>query len=58
MQLLAHITEEASRRLNMIMFVVLIAVVTVAAFVIWGIAFLAASWIRRGEDRDKSDEDP
>jgi hypothetical protein len=56
MQLLGHITEEASRAINVALTLLLVAAVTVVAFAIWGVAMAIRSWRRRSDSTRDSSE--
>jgi hypothetical protein len=56
MQLLGHITEEASRAIGIAMTLLLIAAITIVAFAIWAVAMAIRSWRRRSDSTRESDE--
>jgi hypothetical protein len=56
MQLLGHITEEASRAIGVAVTLLLVAAITVVAFAIWGVAVAIRTWRRRSDAKRDSDE--
>jgi hypothetical protein len=56
MQLLGHITEEASRAIGVAMALLLVAAITVVVFAIWAVAMIIRSRRRRQDStRDSRD---
>jgi hypothetical protein len=56
MRLLGHITEEASRAIGVAFTLLLVAAITVVAFVIWTVAVVIRSRRRRSDATRESDE--
>jgi hypothetical protein len=56
MQILAHITEEASRAIAMGMLLLLVAAVTIVAFIIWGIVALVRSSSKQSDEERDADK--